>query len=71
MLRPGPTSHTIEHDWMVRMLAERMDDGARLRLIRKWRKAGVLDPDGTVLHPVTGTPQGGVISPVVANVSWH
>ena len=41
------------------MLAERIDDGAVLRLMRKWLKAGVLDTDGTVLHPVTGTPQGG------------
>ena len=40
------------------MLAERIDDGALLRLLRKWLKAGVLDTDGTVLHPVTGTPQG-------------
>jgi RNA-directed DNA polymerase len=49
---------TIDHDWMVRMLAERIDDGALLRLIRKWLKAGVLDTDGQMLHPVTGTPQG-------------
>src|SRR5262247_4950345 len=69
--RPGPTSHTIDHDWMVRMLAERIDDGALLRLIRKWLKAGVLDTDGQVLHPVTGTPQGGTVSPVFANVFLH
>jgi RNA-directed DNA polymerase len=52
---------TIDHDWMGRMLAERIDDGALLRLIRKWLKAGVLDTDGQVLHPVTGTPQGGTV----------
>jgi retron-type reverse transcriptase len=40
-------------------------------LIRKWLKAGVLDTDGTVLHPVTGTPQGGTVSPVLANVFLH
>lgn len=62
---------TIDHDWMVRMLAERIDDGARLRLIRKWLKAGGLDTDGTVLHPVTGTPQGGTVSPVLANGFLH
>jgi RNA-directed DNA polymerase len=50
---------TIDHDWMVRMLAARIDDGALLRLIRKWLKAGVLDTDGQVRHQVTGTPQGG------------
>jgi RNA-directed DNA polymerase len=62
---------TIDHDWMVRMVAERIDDGALLRLIRKWLKAGVLDTDGQVLHPVTGTPQGGTVSPVLANVFLH
>jgi len=43
---------------MVRMLAERIEDGARLRLMRKWLQAGVLATDGMVLHPATGTPQG-------------
>jgi len=62
---------TIDHDWMVRMLEERIDDGALLRLIRKWLKAGVLDTDGPVLHPVPGTPQGGTVSPVLANVFLH
>jgi RNA-directed DNA polymerase len=62
---------TIDHGWMVRMLAERIDDGALLRLIRKWLKAGVLDTDGTVLHPVTGTPQGGTVSPILAHVFLH
>jgi group II intron reverse transcriptase/maturase len=62
---------TIDHGWMVRMLAERLDDGALLRLIRKWLKAGVLDTDGTGLHPVTGTPQGGTVSPILANVFRH
>jgi RNA-directed DNA polymerase len=61
----------IDHEWMVRMLAERIDDGALLRLIRKWLQAGVLDTDGQVLHPVTGTPQGGTVSPVLANVFLH
>jgi len=55
----------------MRMLEERLEDGALLRLIRKWLKAGVLDTDGQVLHPVTGTPQGGVISPILANVYLH
>src|SRR5712691_482501 len=56
---------------MGRMLAERIDDGALLRLIRKWLKAGGLDTDGQVLHPVTGTPQGGTVSPILANVFLH
>ena len=62
---------TINHDWMLRMLQERIEDGAFLRLIKKWLKAGVLDTDGTVLHPASGTPQGGIVSPVLANVYLH
>lgn len=61
----------LKHDWLMRMLAERIEDGAFLRLIRKWLKAGVLDTDGQVRHPATGTPQGGVVSPVLANVYLH
>lgn len=62
---------TINHDWLMRMLELRIDDRAFLRLIKKWLKAGVLDTDGKVLHPVTGTPQGGIISPILANVYLH
>ncbi len=61
----------IDHDWLLRMLGERIEDGAFLRLIRKWLKVGVLDTDGQVLHPATGTPQGGIISPILANVYLH
>lgn len=61
----------ISHEWLLRMLAERIDDRALLRLIQKWLKAGVLDTDGQVLHPAAGTPQGGIISPVLANVYLH
>jgi len=61
----------IDHDWMIRMLEERVNDQAFLRLIRKWLKAGVLEETGEILHPATGTPQGGVISPVLANVYLH
>jgi len=53
------------------MLSLRIDDKALLGLIRQWLKAGILDIDGQVLHPVTGSPQGGVISPILANVYLH
>jgi retron-type reverse transcriptase len=53
------------------MLSLRIDDRAFLDLIRKWLKAGILDTDGTVLHPKTGTPQGGIVSPVLANLYLH
>ena len=62
---------SINHDWLMKMLAERIDDRALLRLIKKWLKAGVLDTDGQVIHPATGTPQGGIISPILANVYLH
>jgi group II intron reverse transcriptase/maturase len=61
----------IRHDWMLRMLELRIDDRAFLNLVCKWLRAGILEEDGRVLHPVTGTPQGGVISPVLANIYLH
>jgi RNA-directed DNA polymerase len=61
----------IEHGWWVRMLAERIEDGAFLRRIKQWLRAGGLDTDGQVLHPATGTPQGGSLSPLLANVYVH
>ncbi len=61
----------LSHEWLLRMLAERIDDQAILRLIKKWLKAGVLDTDGKVLRPEGGTPQGGIISPILANVYLH
>lgn len=61
----------LSHEWLMRMLAERIDDQAILRLIKKWLKAGVLDTDGKVLRPEGGTPQGGIISPLLANVYLH
>jgi retron-type reverse transcriptase len=50
----------IDHDWLIRMLQERIDDASFLNLIRKWLKAGILDRDGKVIHPESGTPQGGL-----------
>ena len=61
----------LDHDWLLKMLAERVDDKALLWLIEKWLKAGVLDTDGKTLRPETGTPQGGIISPILANVYLH
>lgn len=59
------------HEWLWEMLSVRIDDRAFLGLIRKWLKAGILETDGMVTHPDTGSPQGGVISPVLANVYLH
>lgn len=61
----------IDHDWLLRMLRQRIDDGAFLNLIRKWLNAGILGTDGKIIDPETGTPQGGIVSPVPANVYLH
>jgi len=61
----------MDHDWLIRMLEQRIGDRKILRLIRKWLKAGILEPDLTMLHPETGTPQGGVVSPILANIYLH
>ena len=53
----------LQHDWLLRMLGQRIGDGALLNLIRKWLRAGILEEDGRVVHPHTGTPQGGVMTP--------
>jgi RNA-directed DNA polymerase len=61
----------IDHERLLAMLAERIDDQALLRLIGKWLKAGVLDTNGEVIHPAAGTPQGGIVSPILANIYLH
>ena len=61
----------MDHDWLLTMLALRIDDRAFLKLIGKWLKAGVLETDGAVIHPDSGTPQGGIVSPVLANLYLH
>jgi RNA-directed DNA polymerase len=61
----------IQWEWLGRMLEQRIKDGALLNLIRKWLRAGILEEDGQVIHPQTGTPQGGVVSPVLANIYLH
>ena len=61
----------LVHEDLIEMLSRRIGDRQLLRLIRKWLKAGVLDTDGKVIHPLTGTPQGGIVSPILANVYLH
>lgn len=61
----------IQHEKLLEMLALRIGDGALLRLIKKWLKAGILEKTGEVIHPQSGTPQGGIVSPVLANVYLH
>lgn len=61
----------IDHEILVEMLNLRCDDKSFIRLIQKWLKAGILDTDGKVICPATGTPQGGIISPILANIYLH
>jgi len=61
----------IDHEWLLKMLEQRINDRAFTGLIRKWLKAGILEEDGQVVFPVTGTPQGGVVSAVLANIYLH
>jgi len=60
----------IQHDWLIRFLQHRIADKRVIRLIRKWLKAGVLD-EGKWLSVDEGSPQGAVISPILANVYLH
>jgi len=60
----------LDHGHLRTFLQQRVRDGVLLRLIGKWLNAGVVE-DGCVSYPKSGTPQGGVISPLLANVFLH
>jgi RNA-directed DNA polymerase len=60
----------INHEWLVRFLEHRIGDQRVNRHVKKWLKAGVLE-DGKVTWADDGTPQGGVISPLLANIYLH
>lgn len=61
---------TIDHEWMLKFLQHRIADKRILRLIKKWLKAGVIE-DGKRIAAERGTPQGAVISPLLANIYLH
>jgi len=61
---------TLDHGWMVKFIEHRIADRRVVRQIQKWLHAGVLE-DGQYVEPESGTPQGGSISPLLANIYLH
>ena len=61
---------TIDHEWLRKFIAHRIADPRVLRLVSKWLNAGVSE-DGKWSQSKVGTPQGAVISPLLANVYLH
>jgi retron-type reverse transcriptase len=61
---------TIDHGHLRDFLKRRIRDGVLLRLIGKWLNAGALE-DGCLTQPEKGSPQGGVVSPILSNVFLH
>src|SRR3546814_417288 len=61
---------SVDHEWLLRMLAHRIADPRVLRLVRMWLEAGILESDEW--HETDrGTPQGAGISPLLANIFLH
>jgi len=61
---------SISHEWMLKFVQHRVADRRILRLIQKWLKAGVMEGGGWT-ETETGTPQGAVLSPLLANIYLH
>ena len=60
----------IDHGKLLEVIRQRVNDGGIIRLIGKWLNAGVMEGE-TLTYPEKGTPQGGVISPMLANIFLH
>ena len=61
----------VSHEWLIKFVEHRIGDQRVIRLIRKWLKTGVTEEDGQTMPTQIGTPQGAVISPLLANIYLH
>ena len=60
----------VDHEWLVKFVEHRIADQRVVRHVKKWLKAGVLE-DGKRIQVEEGTPQGGIVSPLLANIYLH
>jgi len=60
----------VDHDWLMRCIEQRISDKNLLRLLKRFLKAGIIE-EGKYISSEKGTPQGGIISPVLANIYLH
>jgi retron-type reverse transcriptase len=61
---------TISHQWLMKCLRQRVKDTSLLRLISRFLKAGIIE-EGKFIEQSSGMPQGGVLSPILANIYLH
>ncbi|MCK5682103.1 group II intron reverse transcriptase/maturase, partial [bacterium] len=60
----------VDHEWMIKFLEHRIADKRVLRYVKRFLKAGIME-DGIVSGSDKGTPQGGLVSPILANIYLH
>ena len=61
---------TVDHEWLMRCLKQRIVDPSLLRLIARFLRSGVME-EGKYIETDRGTPQGGILSPILANIYLH